>query len=179
VIFTPTPLDGAWVVDLDRHEDSRGFFARAWDGRLFADRGLDGELAQCSVSRTPRRGTLRGLHWQEAPHAETKLVRCTRGRIWDVMVDLRADSPTYLHHFGIELADDSLRAVYIPRGFAHGFVTLSDHVDVMYQMSVPHAPGSERGARWNDPAFGIAWPVTSPFMSERDASYPDFPARRQ
>jgi len=174
VIFTPTPLAGAWVVELERHEDERGFFARTWCRRELEARGLDARLVQCSMSRNTRRGTLRGLHWQAPPHAEVKLVRCSRGAIWDVMVDVRPSSPTYTRHFGAELTAENGLALYIPEGFAHGFVTLADDSDVVYQMTEYYEPAAARGARWNDPAFGIPWPVARPILHPRDAGYPDF-----
>ena len=174
MIFMPTHLAGAWVVDLERREDDRGFFARAWCRREFESKGLDTRLVQCSISRTERRGTLRGMHWQAEPHAEVKLVRCTRGAIWDEIIDLRPDSQTYTRHFGLELSAENGRALYIPEGFAHGFVTLAEDTDVLYQMSEFYEPAAARGVRWNDPVFGIAWPVTEPILHERDASYRDF-----
>jgi len=166
-------------VDLERHADERGFFARTWCRHEFEEHGLDPAVVQCNLSHNPRRGTLRGLHWQTPPHAEVKLVRCSRGAIWDVMVDLRPDSATYTRHFGAELTEENGRALYIPEGFAHGFVTLVDDSDVVYQMSALYEPSAGRGARWNDPAFGITWPVREPILNPRDASYPDFvPERR-
>ena len=166
-------------MDLERHADERGFFARTWCRHEFEEHGLDPAVVQCNLSHNPRRGTLRGLHWQTPPHAEVKLVRCSRGAIWDVMVDLRPDSATYTRHFGAELTEENGRALYIPEGFAHGFVTLVDDSDVVYQMSALYEPSAGRGARWNDPAFGIAWPVREPILNPRDASYPDFvPERR-
>jgi dTDP-4-dehydrorhamnose 3,5-epimerase len=174
LIFTPAPLAGAWLVDLERREDPRGFFARTWCRREFAAKGLDARLVQCSMSRNARRGTLRGMHWQVAPHEEVKLVRCSRGAVWDVIIDLRPGAPTYTRHFAAELTAESGRALYIPEGFAHGFVTLADDTDVLYQMTAFYEPGAGRGVRWNDPAFGIPWPVAEPILHERDASYPDF-----
>jgi len=174
VIFSPTPLAGAWLVDLDRREDARGFFARTWCRQEFEAQGLDTRLVQCSMSRNLRRGTLRGMHWQAAPHEEVKLVRCSRGAIWDVIIDLRPGSPTHARHFAVELTAESGRALYIPAGCAHGFVTLVDDSDVVYQMSEYYEPAAGRGVRWNDPAFGIAWPVTNPILHERDAHYPDY-----
>ncbi len=178
MIFTPTPLDGAWLVDLERHEDDRGFFARTWCAREFAARGLDPQLAQCSLSYNRRRGTLRGMHWQAAPHEEVKLVRCVRGAIWDVIIDLRPDSPDYTRHYGVELSAATGRALWVPRGFAHGFVTLENDTEIFYQMTDFYAPEAARGVRWNDPAFGIEWPVANPEMNERDATYPDFVPER-
>ena len=174
VIFLPTDLPGAFIVELDRREDDRGYFARTWCQREFEDAGLNPTLVQSSVSFSPRRGTLRGMHWQAAPHSETKLVRCTRGAIWDVIIDLRPESPTYTQHFGVELSEDSGRALYIPEGMAHGFVTLANDCEVFYQMSDYHVPAAARGVRWNDSAFGIDWPVTDPILHPRDAAYPDF-----
>jgi dTDP-4-dehydrorhamnose 3,5-epimerase len=179
VIFTPTPLADAWVVDPERREDQRGYFARTWCQREFAGHGLDSRLVQCSVSHNFRRGTLRGLHWQEAPHAEVKLVRCTRGAAWDVIVDLRPSSPTYARHFGVELSEQSGRALYIPQGFAHGFQTLVDGTEMFYQMSAFYEPSAARGVRWNDPAFGIVWPVPDPILHPRDGGYPDFMLERR
>ena len=174
MIFLPTDLPGAFIVELDRREDDRGFFARTWCQREFEDAGLNPTLVQSSVSFSPRRGTLRGMHWQAAPNSETKLVRCTRGAIWDVIIDLRPESPMYTQHFGVELSEDSGRALYIPEGMAHGFVTLADNCEVFYQMSDYHVPAAARGVRWNDPAFEIDWPVTNPILHPRDAAYPDF-----
>ncbi len=179
MIFTPTAVAGAWLVDLERREDERGFFARAWCAREFAEHGLNPRLVQCSVSRSTRRGTLRGLHWQAAPHEEAKLVRCSRGAIWDVALDLRPASATYLKHAGVELTAESGRELYIPEGCAHGFVTLADGSEVTYHMSEYYEPAAGRGVRWNDPAFGIAWPVPDPILHPRDAAYPDYvPERR-
>ena len=174
MIFSPTPLPGAWLVDVERHEDARGFFARTWCRREFEAHGLNARLVQCSMSRNRRRGTLRGMHWQAAPHAEVKLVRCSRGAIFDVIIDLRPGSPTRARHYAAELTAENGRALYIPEGFAHGFVTLVDDSDVVYQMSEYYEPSAGRGVRWNDPAFGIAWPIADPILHERDAHYPDY-----
>jgi dTDP-4-dehydrorhamnose 3,5-epimerase len=174
VIFLPTDLPGAFVVEPERRVDERGYFARTWCNREFEESGLNPNMVQCSVSFSPRRGTLRGMHWQATPHSETKLVRCTRGAIWDVIIDIRAESPTFMQHFGVELSAESGRALYIPEGIAHGFVTLGDACEVLYQMSAYHVPEAARGVRWNDPAFEIVWPVTDPILHPRDATYPDF-----
>jgi dTDP-4-dehydrorhamnose 3,5-epimerase len=174
MIFSPTPLGGAYLIDLERREDERGFFARTWCQREFEEMGLSAQLVQCSISYNARRGTLRGMHWQAAPHQESKLVRCSRGSIWDAIIDLRPDSPTYAEHFGVELTAESGRALYIPEGMAHGFVTLVDDCEVSYQMSNFHEPAAARGVRWNDPAFAIAWPIADPRLHPRDAAYPDF-----
>lgn len=174
MIFTPTLIPGVLLVDLDRREDERGFFARAWCAREFAAQGLSASLAQCSLSRNRRRGTLRGLHYQAEPHGEDKLVRCVRGSLYDVALDLRPGSPTYLRHVAVELTAADGRAVFIPRGCAHGFQTLVDDTDVYYQMSAFHVPEAARGVRWNDPAFGIPWPIPTPLLHPRDRDYPDF-----
>ena len=176
MIFTETALPGAWIVDVERLEDSRGFFARTWCEREFAERGLTTELAQCNVSFNKRRGTLRGLHYQAAPHREAKLIRCTRGAIHDVILDLRPDSPMFKRHVAVVLDAESRRMLYVPEGLAHGFQTLEDDTEIFYQMSAFHAPDHARGVRWNDPAFGIRWPEAERTISERDQRYPDFPA---
>lgn len=179
MIFLPTELPGVVIVDLERREDDRGFFARAWCRREFAAAGLPDDLAQCSLSRTRRRGTLRGLHYQGPPHEEDKLVRCVRGAVYDVALDLRRRSPAYLRHVAVELSAENGRALLIPRGCAHGFQTLADDTDVFYQMSAYFAPDAARGVRWNDPAFAIPWPIPDPILHRRDADYPDFrPAGR-
>jgi dTDP-4-dehydrorhamnose 3,5-epimerase len=177
VLFRESPVAGAFVVEPERIADERGFFARTFSSDEFTARGLDGRVEQCSTSFNPSVGTLRGLHYQAAPHGEAKLVRCTRGAIYDVAVDLRPPSPSYLRWFGLELnADDGL-AFYIPEGCAHGFQTLEDATEVHYQISTPYVPAAGRGVRWNDPTFGIEWPPPPPdgrTMSQRDAEYPDF-----
>jgi len=172
--FTETALAGAYVVELEPVRDERGFFARSWCREEFRARGLNPELVQCNVSFNQRRGTLRGMHFQAAPAAEAKLVRCARGAIYDVLVDLRPESSTYTRWLAFELTADNYRAVYLPEGFAHGFVTLEDSSEVFYQMSEFYAPDAARGIRWNDPQLGIEWPVRNPILSPRDASYPDF-----
>jgi dTDP-4-dehydrorhamnose 3,5-epimerase len=175
VIFTATELAGAWIVDPERLEDERGFFARTFDAGEFARRGLRSAFPQCSVSFNARAGTLRGMHFQAEPHAEAKLVRCTAGAVYDVIVDLRPESPTRLRWIGVELSAANRRALYVPEGCAHGFQTLADASEVFYQISVPHAAESARGVRWNDPAFGITWPAAERrTMSDRDCGYPDF-----
>ena len=172
--FSPTALDGAYVVEPERLSDKRGFFARTWCRDEFRARGLESDLAQCSLSFNERRGTLRGMHWQCAPREEAKLVRCTAGAIYDVIIDLRPASPTYLRHVAVELTQSDRRALYVPPGCAHGFQTLTDECEVLYQMSECFAPVHARGARWNDPAFGIAWPIPDPIILERDNTYPDY-----
>jgi len=174
VIFTETALSGAWIIDPERREDDRGFFARVWCGRELTERGLEARVAQCSISWNPRRGTLRGLHYQAAPFEEVKLVRCTRGAIHDVIVDLRPASPTFGRHVAVELSADNRRSLYVPAGFAHGFQTLEDDTEMAYQISEFCVPEAARGVRWNDAALGIRWPIADPIMNERDRGYPDF-----
>lgn len=173
--FVPTPIAGVQVVELERHDDERGFFARAWCREELAAAGLNSELSQCSLSRNIAVGTLRGMHLQRAPYSEAKLVRCTRGAIFDVAVDLRAGSPTHGTWFGTELDAESGRALYIPEDCAHGFQTLVPDSDVFYAISVPYAPDAASGVRWDDPFFGIAWPDTpARVISARDGSWPDY-----
>jgi len=169
--FLPTPLEGAFVIDLHRLEDERGFFARTFCRKEFTSHGLCPDIAQCNLSTNRRRGTLRGLHYQSEPHAEVKLVQCVRGAIWDVIVDLRPDSPTRYQWHGVELSADSHCALYVPAGFAHGFQTLVDGTDVFYQMSTDYDAASARGLLWNDPRLAIDWPLDCPILSERDRSY--------
>jgi dTDP-4-dehydrorhamnose 3,5-epimerase len=177
MIFNETKLAGAFEIELERHADARGFFARTWCARELAEHGLRTTLAQCSISLNTHRGTLRGMHWQTAPHEEAKLVRCTSGSIWDVIVDLRPDSPTYLEHVGVELTAERRNMLYVPEGFAHGFLTLEPTTEVFYQMSELYAPEAAGGARYDDPAFGIVWPAAVAVIAERDAAYPDFTGR--
>ncbi len=174
--FIETPLPGAWAIELDLIVDERGWFARTFDAEEFADRGLDPTVIQCNASFNAREGTLRGMHYQSEPHGEPKLVRCSRGAIFDVAVDLRPDSPTFRAWHGVELSAESGRAFYIPAGLAHGFQTLTENSEVLYQMGHRYVPEAARGVRWDDPAFGIEWPDApgGRIVSERDASYPDF-----
>jgi dTDP-4-dehydrorhamnose 3,5-epimerase len=175
--FVPVGLDDAYVIELEPFEDERGSFARIWCRDELADHGLTAELAQCSISRNARAGTLRGLHFQRAPHEEAKLVRCTRGSIFDVIVDLRAGSPTRSRWFGLELEAERGNALYVPEGFAHGFQTLVDDAEVLYMISHPYVPEASAGVRWDDPAFAIDWPeAAARTLSERDRSWPDFTA---
>jgi dTDP-4-dehydrorhamnose 3,5-epimerase len=179
MLFTETELPGAFVIDLERREDERGFFARAWCQEEFRAHGLDTRVSQCNVSFNERAATLRGLHYQMAPHAEVKLVRCTRGAVYDVIVDLRPESEMYTRWVAVELSEENRRMLYVPEGFAHGYLTLADATETFYQVSVPYAPGAERGARWNDPAFGIEWPQSDRLViSEKDRSWPDFEPER-
>lgn len=172
MIFHATKLSGVYVIEPERHADERGFFARTWCQREFADHGLNPHLAQCSLSYNRQRGTLRGLHYQAPPHAEAKLVRATRGAIYDVVVDLRPDSPTQGQWLGVELTSQSGRSLYIPDSCAHGFQTLTDECEVCYQISEFHHPESALGVRWNDPQLAIDWPLPVTVISDRDAHLP-------
>jgi dTDP-4-dehydrorhamnose 3,5-epimerase len=170
--FAKTPVMGAFVIELDAHADSRGSFARAYCENEFTKSGIEFRVVQANISRNPRKQTLRGLHYQATPHGEAKIVQCVHGRIFDVAVDLRADSPTYRGWAGIELSPDANRVFYIPAGCAHGFLTLEDDCDIFYLMGQPYVTGAGRGVRWDDPAFGILWPLQPIEISERDATYP-------
>jgi dTDP-4-dehydrorhamnose 3,5-epimerase len=174
LIFTPTHLEGAYVIDVERHADERGFLARTFCEDDFAERGAPMRIVQSSTIHSPRRATLRGLHFQEAPHSEIKLVRCTRGSIFLVMVDLRDDSSTRDQWHGVELSSRDGRMAYVPEGFAQGYQTLEDDTEVHYQMSNRYVPEAARGVRWDDPAFGIEWPAADDrIISERDRAWPD------
>ena len=174
--FSPTALAGACIIDIEPVPDERGFFARSWCREEFAKHGLNPDLAQCSISFNKKHGTLRGMHYQAKPHEETKVVRCTRGAIYDVIVDLRPESSTFRKWIAVELSADNRRMLYVPPGFAHGFQSLVDDTEVFYQISTFYHPESARGARWDDPAFGIEWPVTKQVISDKDRQYPDFAA---
>lgn len=175
MIFTPTKLAGVWLVDPERREDERGWFARTWCAEEFRQRGLNPGLSQCSISHNRHRGTLRGMHYQAPPHEEAKLVRCTRGSMYDVALDLRPGSATFRQWVAVELTAENGRALYIPAGCAHGFQTLADNTEVLYQIAGEHHPASGRGVRWDDPAFGIVWPLpAATILNERDRSYTDF-----
>jgi dTDP-4-dehydrorhamnose 3,5-epimerase len=177
VRFAEAPLAGAWVVEPDRLGDERGHFARTFDRDEFAARGMAPEIVQCSTSYNARAGTLRGLHFQADPHGEPKLVRCTRGGVFDVIVDLRPESATHRGWYGVELSADNGRALYVPPGMAHGFQTLQDASELLYMMGREYVPAAASGVRWDDPAFGIEWPpVAERVMSERDRRYPDYAA---
>jgi dTDP-4-dehydrorhamnose 3,5-epimerase len=174
MIFGQTSVEGVWLVESERLEDERGFFARTWDRDEFATQRLNPQLAQCSISFNPRRGTLRGMHYQAAPHREAKLVRCTSGAMFDVALDLRPESATFRAWFGATLSAENRLALYIPEGCAHGFLTLDDSTEIHYQISASYAPEAVRGVRWNDAAFGITWPGGVHVISERDRTYPDY-----
>jgi dTDP-4-dehydrorhamnose 3,5-epimerase len=174
MIFKETPLKGAFLIEPERREDERGFFARAWDPHEFEVHGLNPRIAQCSISYNKKRGTLRGMHYQDKPHEEAKVVRCTMGALYDVIIDLRRDSTTFKQWTATELNAKSRRMFYIPEGFAHGFLTLEDDTEVFYQMSEVQVPDKARGVRWDDPVFGIKWPIAVQVISDRDRTYQDF-----
>jgi len=181
MIFHDTALKGAYLIELQPHVDDRGQFARAWCREEFARHGIDVEIAQGNVSINPTRGTLRGMHWQAAPHGEAKLVRCVRGGILDVIVDIDPASPTYLQWIGVELSPANQRMLYVPASCAHGFQTLSDDTEVNYLVSSPYAPGAGRGLRYDDPAVAIDWPLPVTRVSQQDKSWPlvEVPALRK
>ena len=176
MLFQPTKLQDAYLIAVEPVEDERGFFARLWCRQEFAAHGLDTKLVQCNLSFNKVRGTLRGMHYQLPPAAETKLVRCIRGAIYDVAIDLRPESPTYRQWTAVTLSAENHLAFYIPQGFAHGFQSLTDETEIFYQMSAVYAPDYARGLRWNDPAFGIDWPLPVTVMSAKDQGYSDFVA---
>jgi dTDP-4-dehydrorhamnose 3,5-epimerase len=174
VIFRELSLKGSFLIDLEKREDERGFFARTFCKHEFEAHGLPTEFVQCNISFNKRKGTLRGMHFQAPPFAEAKLIRCSRGSIFDAIIDLRPSSPTFKQHFTVRLSADGAEMLYVSEGFAHGFQTLEDNTEVFYQMSQFHAPDFARGVRWNDPAFGIAWPPADRIIVERDQRYADF-----
>ncbi len=176
MIFTETRLPGAFIIEPELRTDERGFFGRTWCQREFAAHGLNPRLVQCNLSGNTLAGIVRGLHYQAAPHEEAKVVSCSHGAICDVIVDLRPASPTFKEWLAVELTAANRRMLYIPEGFAHGFQTLEDDTEVVYQMSEFYVPEAARGVRWNDPAFGIRWPLPVTIISERDRSYADFDA---
>ena len=174
MIFWETTVAGAWVIEPERLPDERGFFARIWDGEEFAERGLSSRLAQCSIAHTKRRGTLRGLHYQLPPHEESKLVRCVAGAVYDVAVDLRPASPSFRGWCGVELSAENRLALYVPEGCAHGFLSLTDDSEVLYQISGAQQTEASRGVRWDDAAFGIRWPEPVLLTNDRDRTFRDF-----
>ena len=176
MILVETRLKGAHIIEPEKREDERGFFARSWCEKEFAEHGLNPHTVQCNISFNKKKGTLRGMHYQVEPCAEAKLVRCTQGAIYDVIIDLRPGSPTFRQHIAEVLTAKNHKMLYVPEGFAHGFQALEDETEVFYQMSGFYAPQFSRGVRWNDPAFGIEWPIGEPIILERDATYPDFVA---
>lgn len=175
MIFKETNLKGAFVIELEKREDERGFFARTWCKKEFEANGLETGQVQANLSLSRKSGTLRGMHYQVAPYEETKLVRCTKGALYDVIIDLRPNSPTYKQWFGVELTEANYKMLYVPKGFAHGFQTLVDNVEVFYLVTQFFSPSAERGVRWNDPKFGIKWPdVNIRTVSEKDKNWPDY-----
>jgi dTDP-4-dehydrorhamnose 3,5-epimerase len=174
VIFTETRLKGAFLLEPEKIADDRGFFARIWCQREFQRHGLNPSLVQCSLSFNRKNGTIRGMHYQESPHEEAKLVQCIRGTIYDVIIDLCTESPTFGQWLGVELNAETRRMLYVPERFAHGFQTLADNTEVLYYISAFYTPDFARGIRWNDPAFAITWPRRPTVISDRDQGYPDF-----
>jgi dTDP-4-dehydrorhamnose 3,5-epimerase len=174
VIFVETKLKGAYLVELKKHEDNRGVFARGWDQTLLEQQGLIGSVTQQNIAFSKTKGTVRGLHYQKAPHQETKFIRCTRGAVFDVIVDLRPDSPTYKQWLGMTLSMDDYRVLYMPKDFAHGFQALEDNSEIMYLVSEAYAPAFEAGIRYNDPSVRVEWPLPVTLISEKDMSWPDF-----
>jgi len=174
MIFTPTPLAGAYLIDLDKKTDARGFFARAFCEQEFNQHGLITRICQVNNSLSVQKGTLRGMHYQLAPKAETKVVRCLRGALYDVILDLRVGSPSFGKSFGAELTADNRRMMYVPKGFAHGFITLTDNTEAMYFVDEFYSPETERGIRYDDPKFQIGWPAQPTLVSDKDKAYPDF-----
>jgi len=172
--FLETKLPGSFIIELERLEDERGFFARSWCRREAEVHGLRPDWMQCNISFNEKRGTLRGMHWQAAPCEEIKLVRCSRGTIYDVVIDLRRDSATFMQWIGVELSAENYRMLYVPKGFAHGFLTLEDRSEVFYQMSEFYVPERALGVRWDDPAFAIEWPIDATVITEKDRGYADF-----
>ena len=179
MIFAETRLKGAYIIEPARLEDERGFFARTFCHREFAEHGIAFNFVQCNISFNEQKGSLRGMHYQVKPHAEAKLVRCTMGAIYDVIIDLRVDSPTFSQWISAELTARNRKMLFVPEGFAHGFQTLEDDTEVFYHMSRDHHPESSRGIRWEDPAIGIRWPRANPTVSERDRALPCLDAHRQ
>src|SRR5690554_4392808 len=174
MIFTETALKGAHIVEIKQLTDERGFFGRSWCKREMEEHGLNSNVVQANTSCSTIKGTMRGMHYQMAPYEETKLIRCTRGAIYDVIIDLRKESPTFMQWFGIELTEKDYKMVYIPERFAHGFVTLTDNAEVTYLVTQYYTPGAEGGIRYDDPSFNINWPVPVKLVSEKDSNHPDF-----
>jgi len=174
MIFTKTKLEGAYIIEIEKHNDERGFFARTWDVNEFKNHSLNSNLVQCNLSFNKKKGTLRGLHQQLHPFEEAKLVRCTRGKIIDVIIDLNKESKTYKQWLGVELSSNNYKALYVPEGFVHGYQTLEDNTEVCYQTSQFYKPDYEHGVRWDDKAFDIKWPLKPTFISEKDQILGDF-----
>lgn len=174
MIVSETELKGAFIVELERREDRRGFFALSWSQKEFESLGLSSLLVECNISFNSKKGTLRGMHFQVAPYAQAKLVRCTSGSVYDVIIDLREDSPTFKQWSAVELTAENHKALYVPEGFAHGFQTLEDRTEILYQMSEIYAPECSRGIRWNDPLFSVEWPPAERIIIDRDNSFEDW-----
>lgn len=174
MLIQATNLKDAFVIDLEVREDNRGGFARTFCAKEFEEHGMKPTVAQCNLSYNFKKGTLRGMHYQLSPAAETKLIRCTQGAIYDVIIDMRPDSPTYKQHFGVELSAENRRALYVPEMFAHGYQALTDGAEVVYQVGEFYSPGYERGIRYDDPTFGIEWPIPVTVISDKDANWPRF-----
>ncbi len=176
MIFTETKLKGAFILEIKQIADERGFFGRSWCRKEMEEHGLNGNVVQANTSFSKSKGTIRGLHYQKHPYEETKLMRCTKGAIYDVIIDLRKDSPTFLEWIGVELTENNYKMLYVPEGFAHGFITLADNSEVTYLVTQFYTPGAEAGIRFNDPQFNINWPVEVSTVSEKDKSHPYFNA---
>jgi dTDP-4-dehydrorhamnose 3,5-epimerase len=174
MIFTETKLIGAYIIEINKIEDERGFFGRSWCKNEFDKYHLNTNVVQANVSLSKHKGTLRGMHFQKNPYQETKLIRCSRGSIFDVIIDLRPSSPTFMQWFGIELTQDNYKMLYVPENFAHGILTLQDNTEVSYFVTQFYTPGAEGGIRWNDPAIGIQWPVSPTIITEKDNNHPNF-----
>jgi|TARA_B110000495_G_C22741778_1_gene434906 dTDP-4-dehydrorhamnose 3,5-epimerase len=168
MIFTKAKLEDVKIIEIEKHEDERGFFARQWDSELFKKEKLNSKIRQCNISSTIKKGTIRGMHYQKKPFEEVKLVRCTNGKIYDIVIDLRKNSKTYKQWEGFELSENNFKTLYIPEGFAHGFQALEDYSVIFYQVSQEYSPKHETGIRWNDPVFNISWPLSPPILSEKD-----------
>lgn len=174
MIFKETPLKGSYVIEIEKIEDERGFFARAWCQHEFSEKSLCADTVQCNLSFNKQKGTLRGMHYQAEPHEEVKVVRCVRGAIFEVIIDLRPASSTFKKWYAVELTQDNRKMIYVPKGFAQGFQTMTDDCEIFYQMSAYYHPDSARGVRWDDEAFGIDWPSKPTMITERDKTFPDF-----
>ena len=174
MIFTETILKNAYVIELEKREDHRGFFARTWDKKEFEEHNLNSNLVQCNVSFSKKCGTLRGMHYQKKPFEESKVIRCVKGKIFDVIIDLRTSSSTFKKWFGVELTEENYKMLYVPEGFAHGFQTLEDNTEIIYQVSEFYTPNSELGIHWNDHAFNITWPIEEKIITEKDNAWKVF-----
>jgi dTDP-4-dehydrorhamnose 3,5-epimerase len=174
MIFNKTSMDNAFTIDLDRKEDNRGFFARSWDVKNFEENGLNPKIVQCNISYTKKKGTIRGMHFQKSPYEEAKLIRCTKGKIFDVIIDLRKNSKTYKKWESFKLSSTNFKMLYVPEGFAHGFQSLKNDTEILYQVSQFYSPEAESGIRWNDPHFDIRWPIEISEISDKDNSIGDF-----